>query len=76
MLALIQFLKQNLYNKAAIKYDVNRQAAKVALGKMYLSGEGVSSHFLEALALIKPAAKQGNPRAQNLIGFMYFNGQG
>ncbi len=33
-----------------------------------------SGHYVEAARLLTPIARQGNPRAQTMLGFMYENG--
>lgn len=50
--------------------------AQNTLGKMYLSGQGVSKDYDKAMLLFRKAANQQLPNAQNNIGVMYAGGYG
>lgn len=50
--------------------------AQNTLGKMYLSGQGVSKDYDKAMLLFRKAANQQLPNAQNNIGVMYAGGLG
>lgn len=50
--------------------------AQNTIGKMYLSGFGVSKDYDKAMQLFQSAAKQRLPNAQNNVGLMYAGGFG
>ncbi|MFQ5570218.1 MAG: serine/threonine-protein kinase [Rhodothermales bacterium] len=50
--------------------------AKLQLGKLYGTGQGVPQNFVEAATWMLQAAEQGNAEAQFLLGLMYKNRRG
>ncbi len=56
-----------LYRKAA---DANLLEAQVAAGLMLARGNGVAVNIPEALQLLEPAARLGNPKAQHELGLL------
>jgi hypothetical protein len=43
---------------------------------MYLSGTGVAKDESKAVIWLRKAAEQGEPHAQNILGFLYYTGTG
>ena len=43
---------------------------------MYFKGQGMAQDYKQALYWLTKAAKQGNYRAQGILGFIYFQGDG
>jgi uncharacterized protein len=43
---------------------------------MYKNGYGVEKDYKKAVEWYIKSAEQGNPSAQNNLGFMYYNGYG
>src|ERR1051325_5201029 len=50
--------------------------AQYQLGRLYLSGTGVSSNSAEAATYLRLAAEQGLVDAEVLLGYLYENGTG
>jgi uncharacterized protein len=50
--------------------------AQVALGELYVKGEGVKPNTAKAIAWYRKAADQGNVIAQNNLGAIYASGDG
>lgn len=50
--------------------------AQVEMGKMYITGEGVTCSPKDAFGLFRSAAEQGDAEAQYLLGSMYLEGNG
>ena len=52
------------------------RAARVALGRRYLDGDGVPQNFAKAVELIPKAAESGDPKARYLLARIYAEGLG
>ena len=55
--------------------DHGNQFARYRLGKLYLSGDGVTKDVEKALEYLTASAKQGNQFAQYTLGKLYLLGQ-
>jgi len=50
--------------------------AEYQLGKLYMSGKGVSSNYLEAARYLREAADKGIAQAEVVLGYLYEQGKG
>lgn len=80
MLLLGYILDQAEENTTALGYyrrafDLGSAEAGVALGKMYVSGDGVEKDKEQALDWYQRAADRGNREAMTILGQAYVNGE-
>jgi TPR repeat protein len=56
--------------------DAGNAEAQLALGYLYMKGDGVAADATKALALFTSAAEGGSRDAQYNVGLAYMRGQG